>query len=261
MMKASGDRFLTLAALLATGAIICMPALFLVEPPAPASYPYLAASFVIHQGYFVLLLQAYRFGDLSQVYPLARGLGPLLVTGFALIVAGEWPSTFGLAGIVMVSGGIASLSLAGRTRQASDAKAVIYAVATGIFIALYMTADGLGVRNAGPSSFGYIFWLIFLTSIPVCIGAVLFRARDLRVFLKTDWKSGLGGGVLAIGAYGVAMYALGQGPMGHVVALRETAVLFGTLIGAYRLNETLGPKRIAAAAAIMAGLVLLQIGG
>ncbi|MSO91851.1 MAG: EamA family transporter [Rhodospirillales bacterium] len=260
MMKASGDRFLTLTMVIGVGGAVCLPALIIVEPPAAASWPYLAASFVIHQAYFALLIQAYRFGDLSQVYPLARGLGPLLVTGLAAVVAAEWPNAFGTAGIGLVSGGIASLSLTGRVKREQDSKAVFYAAATGVIIALYTLVDGLGVRSA-ESSLGYIAWLMVIHGIPMFIGAIVFRRHKLRPFLKTSWKAGVVGGFLAVVSYGLAIYALGQGTMGHVAALRETSVLFGALIGALRFNEPFGPKRIAAAAAIMAGLVLLQIGG
>ena len=259
MMKASGDRFLTLTTVIGVGAVICVPVAFIVAAPAAASWPYLAASFVVHQAYFALLIQAYRFGDLSQVYPLARGLGPLLVTGLAIIVAGEWPGTFAAVGIVLVSGGIASLSFAGRVKRDQDSRAVFYAAATGVVIALYTLADGLGVRSSG-SSLGYIAWLFSTTPIPMLLGAVIFRRGDLRPFLKKEWRPSVGGGMLALASYGLGIYALGQGAMGHVAALRETSVLFGALIGALRFKEPFGPKRIAAAAAIMAGLVLLQIG-
>lgn len=260
MVKTSGDRYLTLTAVIGVGSLLCVPAAFVVDLPSPTTWVYLGVSFFIHQAYFALLIQAYRFGDLSQVYPLARGLGPLLVTIFAIGIAGEWPGPFGALGIVLVSGGLASLSFAGRVKREHDSKALFYAVATGIIVACYTLADGLGVRSAG-SSLSYIVWLMVIHGIPMVIGALTVRRRDLRPFLKTRWKIGLGGGMLALGAYGIAIYALGQGAMGHVAALRETSVLFGALIGTLRLSEPFGPKRILAAAAIMAGLVLLQIGG
>lgn len=259
VLKSSGDRFLSFAAIRGTGTVVALMAVAFVPVPATGAWFFLLAGVVIHNLYYVVLLQAYRYGDLSHVYPLARGIAPLSVAVLAALFAGENPSPGAMAGIALVSVGIISLMFAGGSGQGSwKSKAVFFALLTGLFIACYTVVDGLGIRR-GETALGYIVWLNIGEGIPFMVAALLTRPAEIKPFMKIHWKRTTGAGLVVVAAYGLVLYALGQGAMAHVSALRETSVLFAALIGAFMLGESFGWRRIAAAAVIVAGMVLLQV--
>lgn len=260
LVKASGDRLVTLAIVICTGSLICVPPALVLDPPAAAAWPFLLGSLALHQCYFALLLGAYREGELNLVYPIARGSAPLLVAAGAAWAAGEVPGPMGAAGILLASAGITSLSLGRRSELGGSWKAVALALATGAVIAAYTVADGLGMRRAA-SPWGYIVWLNMLTGIPIVAATLVAKRGQMRALLARQWKPGVAGGLFALFAYGLVLYALSRGAMGPVAALRETSVLFAALIGTFTLKESLGAARIAAALAIVAGIVLIQVGG
>lgn len=260
LLKMSGERFLTFSVILGTGTVLGVLVAPFVDPPAPAAWPYLALSALVHNVYYVFLLLCYRFGDLSHVYPLARGSAPLFVAVLAAVLADEVPGPWGIAAIGLVSLGIVGLTLGGGTLHRPAARAVAVALMTGILIASYTVVDGLGLRRAG-APWGYIVWLNVLEGLPVLAVVLVCRRRDMGTYLAHRWRPAISGGVLAIVAYGLVLYALGQGAMGYVAALRETSILFAAVIGALSLKESFGRRRIAAAAVIVTGIVVLQAAG
>jgi drug/metabolite transporter (DMT)-like permease len=260
LVKVSGDRLVALAIVICTGSLACVGPAFFVAPPEAAAWPFLFASMALHQAYFALLLGAYRAGELNLVYPIARGSAPLLVAAAAASISGEVPAPVGALGILLASAGVASLSLGRRPRLGGSRKAVALALATGATIAGYTLMDGLGIRRAG-GPWGYIVWLNMLTGVPIAAAALVAKRGQVGQLLADQWKQGLAGGLFALFAYGLVLYALSRGAMGPVAALRETSVLFAALIGAFKLKESLGARRIAAALAIAAGIVLMQAGG
>ena len=215
---------------------------------------------LIHNGYFVFLVLAYRHCDLSQVYPLVRGTAPLAVTVLAALFAGEAPNSAGMAGVALVSLGIISLMFAGGRPRGTALKTILLALATALFIAIYTVVDGLGMRRAA-TPWGYIVWLNILEGIPFMIGVAIMRPREIGPFLRSRWKIDVSGGVLAVAAYAIILYALSQGAMAHVSALRETSVLFAALIGVVVFGKPLSWRRVICAAAIVAGMIVLQVSG
>jgi drug/metabolite transporter (DMT)-like permease len=159
---------------------------------------------------------------------------------------------------MLVSVGIISLMFSGSGGQGESLKPVILAVATGLFIAGYTVVDGIGIR-LGETLFGYIVWLNVGEGVPFMIAALVMKPAEVGPFLKQHWPRTTGTGLLVVMAYGLVLYALSQGAMAHISALRETSVLFAVLIGVVFLGEPLGWRRIAAAAVITAGVVLLQV--
>ena len=265
VVKASGDRFLTFTAVRGTGTLIGLALVPLVPVPAPESWPYLIASVAIHAFYYVVLLQAYRFGDLSHVYPLARGIAPLTVAVLAAAFAGEVPTAGGTFGIALVSAGLVSLMFAGHPppvlgKEGDGAKAVGFAVATGLFIAFYTVVDGLGIRAAG-AALSYIVWLNVGEGIPFMVAAVATRPAEVGPFLKAHWRRTTATGVLVVAAYALVLYALSQGAMAHVSALRETSVLLAAAAMRTRPNGSFRNTVPMAAAAIVAGVVAMQVLG
>jgi drug/metabolite transporter (DMT)-like permease len=255
---AHGIKDQTLAfALIGVGGIgVAIPLIIVAAMPRPDCWPYLLASIVIHVFYNLLLMRCYRVGEFGQVYPLARGTSPLVVTILATVFVHEhlaWPQ---IAGVLVVSAGLAALVLAGRRPGRA---AFLAAVGTGLTIAAYTTVDGLGVRLSA-SPVGYIGWLMLLESLCVPMFALL-RRRD--VLLKQPRRillSGLAAGALSVLAYGLVLWAQTRGALAPIAALRETSVIFGAIIGTLIFHEPFGRSRIAATVLVVAGILLLNVG-
>ncbi len=258
LVKTSGDRLAVLAMLNGVSAVFAMLVLPFVEVPARESWVYLGASIVLHSGYYFFLIGAYRVGDLSHVYPLARGLSPLLVAGAAVAFAGETLSFAAFMGVLLACAGIVSLSFDGGPPWRGDRRPLLFALGTAVFIASYTIVDGIGVRAAG-SVAGYIAWLFALDAIPIVVVAWMLRSRELRWTLRSEWKKGAVGGVLALAAYGLVIWAMSLAAMAAVSALRETSVIFAALIGTILLKERFGTLRISAAVLVAAGVVLMNL--
>jgi drug/metabolite transporter (DMT)-like permease len=234
--------------------VIAVPIVVLAPFPLGPCWPYLLGSVAIHVFYNLLLMRSYRYGEFGQVYPLARGISPLVVTGLAALFAAERPSPPQLAGVLVVSSGLAVLVLAGRR---PGRPALLAAVGTGLTIAAYTTVDGLGVRLSG-SSLGYIGWLMLLESLCVPAWALARRRRELPGLSFRVLGSGLAAGALSVLAYGLVLWAQTRGDLAPIAALRETSVIFGAIIGTVAFRERFGRFRIAATVLVTAGIVLLE---
>jgi len=258
VVKASGDRFLTFTVIHFTGTALGIAVVPFVGFPEPGVWPYLILSVVIHNIYYVFLLLCYRHGDLGEVYPIARGSSPVLVAVLAFYLAGEAPSQNAIIGIGLVSVGIISLMFASGRPTRAGLLPIALAMTTGVLISGYTVVDGLGLR-AGASPWPYIVWLNMLEGIPFALWAISRRSAELGPFLRARWKPGVIGGCLTIAAYGLVLYALNQGAMAHVSALRETSVLFAAIIGTFILKESFGLRRLLSAALIVGGVIVLQV--
>ncbi|WP_020174767.1 DMT family transporter [Methyloferula stellata] len=223
-------------------------ALPFLPSPAAASWPYLIASGLIHIGYNLSLVRQYRTGDLGEAYPIARGASPLLIMLGAAAFAGEELTGFSLIAIMLISLGIIGMAFHGQRMKRENLTA---ALTTGVFIALYSVIDGMGVRMAG-DPFAYIAWMSsFFLLMPVYF--VAMRGGGALVAPLKAWAVALTGGVVALVAYGIVIYAMQHSPMGIVSALRETSVVFATLLGWFFLGEPLSWRRLAACLVITTG--------
>ncbi|GAB4391486.1 MAG: DMT family transporter [Kiloniellaceae bacterium] len=259
IVKGTRARALVLAAVAATNATVGLGLLIWAEPPDVASWPYIAASSVIHYGYYYFLALAYKWGDLSRVYPIARGSAPLLVAAGALVFAGEQLSALGWGGVVLVSAGISILAFFSKGPSLPDPRSTAAALATGLIIASYSVVDGIGVRLSG-SPFGYMGWL-FVTEVLVTLFLwVRLRPRFTRQERAT-LRVGYLGGFCAVAAYGLVIYANTLAPLGMVSALRESSVIFAALFGVVIFRERPWISRLAAAATVGAGVLLLTLLG
>ena len=248
--------------LIAIGAgLVALPAILLLGLPAPASWPWLIASIVIHLFYFAGLIESYRTGDLGQVYPIARGAAPLMTATMTTIFVGENLGLYGWGGVVMLALGVLLLSLrGGRGLAKLDRVAVGFALFTAVTVSAYSVVDGIGARAAGAGRAPAYTLLLFVGIAPVVVAYALAR-RGYAVLpqMLPFWKIGLGGGALAVISYGIANWAMTVAPIAIVAALRETSVLFGALIAVLILKEPLRPARIVAALMIVCGLMLLRV--
>jgi drug/metabolite transporter (DMT)-like permease len=258
VIKVGEDRLLTIALVMAVSGLLGALLLIGRTPPAPESWIFIALSAAIHTGYYILLIAAYRVGDLSHAYPLARGSAPMMVAAGAALFAGELLSLAELAGIAIVSAGIFSLMATGGFGVRGDWRAIAYPLATGVVIAIYTVIDGLGVRASG-SAPGYIGWLFIFEALPICVIAVAMRGKSAVVFLRESWKPATAGGVLAFGAYALIIWTLSFGTMAHISALRETSVVIAALIGTRLLGEPFGARRVASAIVVAGGVVVLHL--
>lgn len=256
LVKFATDRALVIAAVSMMHAVGGLILILIAEPPSMASWPLIAISTITHYVYYLLLFQAYRLGDLSQVYPISRGLAPALVTLGAYLFIGEELNAGGLAGLAMISGGIGLLALQ-RGAANADPRAVGVAILLGLTIAGYSVADGIGVRHA-ESPLGYMGWLFLLES-PVAL-MILLRRR--RMNIPSDPKIfalGMIGGIFAVTAYGVVLYAKTIAPIGAVSAVRESSVIIAALIGVVFFGERPWRGRLVSAIIVVAGVVTLAI--
>lgn len=256
LVKTGGDRTAVLVLVMSAGALPWLPVLVYLPLPDPASWPYLLASLLVHLVYYAALLAAYRHGDLSKVYPIARGSAPAMVAAGALVLAGEELSATEWLGVAVVSGGIVSLAWR-RGDRARDLKGVAFAVLTGLTIAVYVVIDGLGVRLSG-EPMAYIAWLFVTEGVTMAAIGIAIRYRDLLFTVRESWARGLLGGLLSTLSYGIAIWAMSVGSMAHVAALRETSVLMAAVIGTRLLGEPFGRHRVVAAALVALGAVLVQ---
>ncbi|MEM9578958.1 MAG: DMT family transporter [Pseudomonadota bacterium] len=255
IVKGAGDRALVLG-LVALGHVV--PGVFLAlyyGVPDPAAFPYVVATTVIHWGYYILLNVAYRTGDLSVVYPIARGLAPILIALGAVIWADEHLPLMAWIGILAVSGGI--LLLARQAISSTLARTgLVAAIGVAVVIASYSIVDGIGVRVSGNPG-GYIGW-IFTAEIFVVLFVFATRWERFRAMPPRAVAVGFAGGLVSSAAYGLVLLAKTEAPLGIVSALRETSVIFAALIGILWFSE--GPRRdrLIAALIVAAGIGIIS---
>lgn len=255
MIKGAGDRMVTMGLInLGHGALGTVLVL-LYGAPMRESWGFIVASTVIHFFYYGFLVLAYRLGDLSRVYPIARGVAPLLVAIGGFLFAAEVPTALTFWGLLLVCAGIGLLML---ERGPSDRKAVLAALMTGFTIAAYSVVDGLGARASG-NVLGYIGWLFVLECI-AAFGFLWLRRGVLGGLSLGVWLTGLAGGLISAVAYGLAIYAKTLTGLATVSAVRESSVIIAALIGVIWFGERPWRLRLTAAVVVALGVVLLAAG-
>lgn len=254
LMKSAADRMLTMAALRFTGLTIGLCALPFVDWPAPASWKWLGLTATVMFGYYVLLVRSYGVGDMSVVYPLARGLAPMLTTVAAALVIGETLNAGQTAAVALISLGIMALSFgAGAGRDA-----ILLALATGVSVATYSFFGGLGVRAAG-TVLGFQACLEIVTGLGTVGYVAVVRRADIGAYVRKSGALGVLAGVISVIGFLAFLAAAQRLPLGPVTALRETSVIFGAVIGTLVLREGFGLRRLTASAMVVAGITLLAL--
>jgi drug/metabolite transporter (DMT)-like permease len=262
-----GDPLLSTVLVVGGGALASALLLPFMAAPAPASWPFIAASSLTQTVYYLLLIEAYRSGDMSHAYPLMRGSAPLLVALLNGFLTGERLSGAQWLAVCLICGGVLAMVLATRTPALQEAerqtgsrqrRATVFALATACVIALYTMIDGAGVRRSGAPA-AYTMWIFLLTGTAVTAWALrghagallrLAAARPLLVPL---------GGVSTLGSYGIALWAMTLAPVAAIAALRETSILFATAIAALFLRERVGRGRVLAVALIACGALAMRL--
>jgi drug/metabolite transporter (DMT)-like permease len=247
--------------LVGTGGALCAAVIAPFAPlPAGGAWPYLLASVAIHMAYQYLLMKSFSLGDFGQVYPIARGIAPLVVTILAAAFIGEIPDAWQVTGVLVASVGLAGAALWGMRGKRQQWPAVAAAIGTGLTIAGYTVTDGVGVRTSG-TALGYIAWLLLLQGTLIPLTALAVRRGELLPQLRPVAVRGLLGGGLSVLAYGLVLWAQTRAELAPIAALRETSIIAGALIGAVLFKERFGRPRIVAAALVVAGIGLMLHNG
>ncbi|MEQ1516482.1 MAG: EamA family transporter [Usitatibacteraceae bacterium] len=267
LIKSSPDKSLDTALIHVMGGAVGWPLVLLAGFPPHAALPYLAASIIIHIGYYIALAGAYKHGELGLTYPIMRGFAPLLVAIVSSATIGEQLSGAGWLGVAGISGGVLLLGLS-RTMFSAGAhrSALAFAFSNAVIIALYTVVDGLGVRVAvaqGGNALQYLATLFLLDGFPYFLYVMSKRNAAQRVdawaYMRGRWPLALLGTIASLGAYGIALWAMTTAPVATVAALREVSVLFAALLGAVFLKESFGIQRGAGTLLILCGVAALRL--
>jgi drug/metabolite transporter (DMT)-like permease len=255
VLKSGDDKMSSRALIDGFSALITLPGVFLLPLPQHA-WVWLAASGAIHLVYLTSLIKAFERADMLVAYPLMRGLAPMLASMVAVSLFHE-PITLMIgAGVACVSVGLMIAALG----RHLDRRALGWSLLTGASIALYTVADAQGVR-AAPSAPSYIAWIFLVDGGLIAVLFALWRGPRFILAARGEWRAGLVAGALSVVSYGLAVWAFRLGDIPRLAALRETSVLFGVVIAVVFLKERATPARLASAALIGAGAVVLVLSG
>lgn len=276
LVKGGQDSLATMTLLCAVASIVSIAALLWILPlPARASWYLLAISLLAHLGYKICLLLAYRYGELGQVYPIARGGAPIVLLLITLLFLPLLPfahaeivpanlSSVQIGAVLLIAISVISLAFIGKEKRTPKmaTRGVLFACATACFIAIYSVLDAIGAR-VSQDPLAYVAALMALDFLPIAIFFLYCNRKDKVKNqwqrLTRRWQLGVIGGLLSLGAYAIVVYAMSQVAVAPVVALRETSIVFAALIGWLFLQERGGARRIMPATLIAIAVIMLKL--
>ncbi len=258
LVKHSSDKFLSMSAMVMGHTPFAVLLLMYAPMPDAASWGYIVTGALLHTGYQLFLLYSYRIGDLTQVYPIARGAAPLIVTFVSMVFLGVQFEQLQLLGIAAIGIGIMSLVIVRGGAGLGNRNAGLLALATGCFIAAYSLVDGTGARLAG-TAWGYYGWLSIINSAVFFAIMWFLKPSALKGVVGKGRKLALLAGGGSFMAYGMVTWAFTQAPIALVTALRETSIVFALLIGVVVLKERVNLAKVVSVALSLFGAVLLRI--
>ena len=261
LVKRSADPYLGMCAVV-LGRVPYGLAVLIFFPYLPAtSYFYVVIGALLHVGYQLFLQHSYRFGDLSQVYPMARGSAPLMVALMSVILLEVSYDGFQIAALALIAAGLISLAWRGLYPEADKRyRGALLAVTAGIFIASYTLTDGLGARVAG-TALGYYSSVTVLNAFIYAVTMNRLNPGLVKLVIKQHWLQSLASGGASFSAYALVVWAFTREPIALVAALRETSILFSVVFGVGLLKERLTMVKALAIVSTMTGVVLLRLGG
>jgi len=258
LIKQKEDKHISMTAVVLGHIPLALVALIFSPFPKFKSLPYIIIGALLHTGYQLFLLYSYRIGDLSQVYPLARGVAPLIVAGISVTFLGVNLDPIALAAIIIIGTGIMSLTLVRRSDGLRNYRAALLSIATGGFIAAYSLVDGMGARVA-TTALGFYGSLSLLNALFFAIIIKIIRPGIIKNMIFNNYKLALTGGCTSFTAYALVIWAFTMAPIAMVTALRETSIIFALLLGVFALKERLDLIKIFACMLTIFGVVLLRI--
>lgn len=258
LLKNGTDVTTDSAAMWLGGSLAVTPTLFFLPLPQGQVWGILALSVAVHVAYYVALVGAYKGGALSVAYPIMRGAAPAFVALGSVPILGEALTASQIFSIAFICAGVLAISGVWKLQRAITARSLGFALLTALLIGVYTMIDGKGARLAA-SSWSYAVWLMFLQGWVVLAAALFLRRKT-----PTPWHTyvnfrGVFAGAMSILSYGIALWAMTRAPIGLVAALRETSVVFATLLGAFMLKEDIPRSRWIGVAIVLAGVVSLRV--
>ncbi|MEM9579948.1 MAG: DMT family transporter [Pseudomonadota bacterium] len=225
--------------------------------PATEVWPWLLASGAFHAAYKLFLAFAYEQGDLSRVYPIARGAAPMLVLIASGIFLSDRLAPLEVAGVLVLGAGILMMAR-GVFASGESRKLLPFALGSALMTAGYSLVDGLGARVSGDAVM-FVAWLFVLDALLFVPAASLLRGRSVFCASRRDWAFGVLAAAGSYGAYAIAVWAMTVAPIALVAALRETSILFAVLIGWLVMKDKMDRSKAAAASLILCGALLTRL--
>ncbi len=258
MVKFSSERLLVISAM-DTVALLFVAVLLPFVPLPPAQvWPWMLASALFELLYRYLLIQAYKVGDLGLVYPLMRGLSPLVVLGLTLAVGGEMLTAHQVVGILLIPCGMACLLLQGGGGARLPWRMLPVVALIGVCIGSYTWLDGQAIRR-WPQPLGYLTWLTLISAWPFPLLAVVARRASFRHFWRNQWRIGLSVGFFVLFSYALVLWAMQMGSVAEAAALREISVILVVLLGMRYLKEPFGRPRLLACGLVLLGMLIMKL--
>jgi len=226
---------------------------FVPFPPLEIWY-FIIASIILHGLYRVSVVYSYKFGDLSFVYPIARGGSSLLIAIVSLIILNDYISSFGFIGILIICAGIFLISY--NRIHKFNLSAFILAATTALLITIYTLVDGIGIRLS-ENKFSYLFWMLLLNGIPVLLISIFSKEKFFSNLNLNFVILGILAGTLAILSYGIVVWSMQYLEIAYVSSIRESSIVIATLMGFFMLKEKAAKKRIIPAILVLIGISIL----
>ncbi len=260
MIKGAGDGVVMATWVYGGSGALLGPTLLFLPALPREGWMLVGIHFVLHMFYKALLINMYRLGDFSRVFPVARGMAPALVTLAAIPVIGELPPPVALAGIAVICLGLVLFATERGALQKTSLQTLLLSAAAGVVVSAYTIVDALGVRLEG-AGLTYFVTLFAVDGFGMAMLGLWWRGKDLLPAMGMTWKTGIVASLLSITNFGIALWVVSFTPVGPVAAVRETSIVIAAAIGVFLFKESFGARRIVAACIIVAGVALLNISG
>ncbi len=234
--------------------IVFTPLVFFVPFPPLEIWYFIIASVILHGFYRLGVIYSYKFGDLSFVYPIARGGSSLLIAILTLIILQEYISLLGFAGILTICIGIFLISYS--KNHKFNLNAFILALCTALLITIYTIVDGMGVRLS-ENKFSYLYWLLLLNGVPLLLISIFSKEKLLSNLNTKIISRGIPAGILAILSYGIVVWSMQYLEIAYVSSIRETSIVLATLMGFFILNEKKARGRMLPAVLVVIGITIV----
>ena len=257
MVKNHPDKAVAVSAIVFGHIPLAIVAIIFLPAPTIDCIPYIVASAIVHQGYQWYLLSAYKIGDLTKVYPIARGFGPLVATLISILVLGLFLKSLVILSILLICFGIMILGLL--DKESKNVKVLQLSLFTGFFIGLYSLIDGYGAR-ASLSPIAYMSWSFILSA---ALFPIVLKIKNHKNIFQNVFNNGKQvfwiGGTLSYIIYTIVVWAFTKAPIPMVGALRESSIFFSIFIGYFFLKEKITPTKIFSIILILAGVIGLKL--
>ncbi|NMY94184.1 EamA family transporter [Pseudomonas proteolytica] len=258
LIKFSGERLLVIACMDSVALLFVLLAVGFVSLPPLEIWPWIIASALFELLYRYLLIQAYRVGDLGLVYPLMRGLSPLVVLALTLVFAGEVLSTQQIVGILLIPFGMLCLLWQGGGGDRLPWSMLPVVALIGLCIGCYTFLDGQALRRWS-HPLDYLVWLTLLSAWPFPLLAVVRKRAAFSLFWRTQWRLGLSVGLCVLLSYALVLWAMQLGSIAEAAALREVSVILVVLFGMRYLKEPFGRSRLLACGLVLIGMLVMKL--